>query len=136
MLKVALGGGASSRPDELSPCTRALLNVQALPLVLRLKSDCPNARFVYASQSQCATAHRDYKADKLPQVLIFKDGALVAREAPSGGSMRWAFLTLTRTQTPALAPVPPQTPTCRPRHGEHVLADPIPHIPHMHTRTP
>ena len=84
----------------LSP--QHLLSIQALPLVLRLKADCPNAHFVYASQTSCATAHRQYKADQLPQVLVFKDGAMVTQVAPSGGAMRRAYcpITLAPTRTP------------------------------------
>ena len=108
MLKVVPDGGVGSRPDERSPRTampftpRLSFDIQALPLVLRLKADCPNARFVYASQSSCATAHRQYKADQLPQVLVFKDGAMVTQVAPSGGAMRRAYcpITLALTRTP------------------------------------
>ena len=125
MLKVVLGGGLGSRPDERSPRTAMpftprLLSIQALPLVLRLKADCPNARFVYASQSSCATAHRQYKADQLPQVLIFKDGAMVTQVAPSGGAMRRAHCPM--TLAPPRTPPRTRTRTDRLRDEERMLA--------------
>ena len=85
---LALPTGACIPADLSAPY---LEHVQALPLVLRLKSDCAHARFVYAGQSLCATAHRKYKADNLPQVLIFNDGALVMQKSPAGSTMRCAW---------------------------------------------
>jgi len=87
--------------------TRCRACQAALPLVLRLKADCPNARFVYASQSSCATAHRQYKADQLPQVLVFKDGAMVTQVAPSGGAMRSIIDNLGVTLESFAAGLPP-----------------------------